>query len=551
VRRCLSALCLALGLFAAAPLHGAVEGFESGTGQWVPSGLWHRITSPDCVTPHAGAACMYFGRSSTCDYNDGLIKDASLTSGPVNLTDPARAFVSFWYLYQVESEDPVCYDQLRLEISNDGRTWSLLQKLSTGSDPPGGSPNTGLASGSGLGGTPLWQFKHVDLSAYLGLTVYLRFRFVSSGHQAGDSLCLYTDADFDNFLGYAVDDINFYDTPEPVSLVKAVAPPFGPAGTALSYTLVASNHDAASQTLSLWDTLPPGTLFVSADHGGAPSGGLVQWSLPGVAPGASVTVSLQVQVSPTAAAPQDILNIASAASSAPGLGQDSSPALFRLRLNGFSLKKTVNPTVATNADQVTYNIVLENYSSVTQSSLVLLDELPSGFLVLGSGPAINGSAQWPLSPMVPGDVRSFSLWGPAYGVEGQILVNTAVLQQGSSDLAQASASLLMHKPIEPQVFARGVYPNPAPSKNGAFGYGVHIAFENNQTMPLFLDIFSIAGEKVRSIPVDGTRGVHDAFWDLKNDWGNGVASGVYLYHVWSNTAVHPTPEVFGYIAVLR
>jgi uncharacterized repeat protein (TIGR01451 family) len=547
-------LLFALGLVSGLALAGALpanEGFETGLGQWAPSGLWHRISSPDCVTPHAGAACVYFGRSGACDYNDHVIKDASLTSGPVNLTDPARAFVSFWLLYQVESEDPSCFDQLRLEVSNDGASWQLLQKLGPNSDPAGGSATTGMASGSGLGGSPLWLFKRVDLSAYLGLTVYLRFRFVSSGQQAGDSLCQSTDADLDGFLGYALDDINFYDSPEPVGLVKSVSPPFGAPGTTLTYSLVASNRDTAAQPLSVWDTLPAGTAFVSANPAATQGGSQVSWALPSVAAGANITLSLVVQALPSASAPQDLLNTASATSPAPGPEADSAPALFKLRANGFSLRKTVKPTVATNADQVTYSIVLENFSPLTQTSLALQDDLPDGFLVQGADPAIGGNAQWPLTPMGPGDVRSFSLWGPAYGSEGQVLVNTAELLQAGASILRASASLSMHKPIEPQVFARGVYPNPAPGKDGAFGYGVHIAFENNQTMPLFLDIFTIAGEKVRSLPVDGTRGVHDAFWDLKNDWGYGVASAVYVYRVWSSTAVHPTPQVFGYIAVLR
>jgi uncharacterized repeat protein (TIGR01451 family) len=544
--------CLVLGLLAlaAGPLR-ANEGFETGLGQWTPSGLWHRITSPDCVSPHAGTACMYYGRSGVCNYDDHLIKDASLTSGPISLTDPARAFVSFWILYQVESEAPSCFDVMRLEVSNDGSSWSLLQKLGPSSDPSGGSATTGMASGSGLGGTPLWQFKRVDLSAYLGLTVYLRFRFVSSDSQAGDDVCPAPDADFDDFLGYALDDINFYDSPEPVGLVKSVAPPFGAPGTTLTYSLAVNNRDSATQALSIWDTLPVGTVFVSADHGGSLSAGQVNWALPSVASGSTVTLSLQVQVPLSQTAPQDMLNVASALSSAPGPQAASAPALFRLRANGFALRKTVLPTVATNADQVTYSIVLENFSSITQTSLLLQEDAPSGFLILGADPAINSNAQWPLSPLVPGDVRSFSVWGPAYGNEGQVLVNTADLQQAGSSVLQATASLLMHKPIEPQVFARGVYPNPAPGKNPAFGYGVHIAFENNQTMPLFLDIFTIAGEKVRSLPVDSTRGVHDVFWDLTNDWGHGVASGVYVYRAWSSTAVHPTPQVFGYIAVLR
>jgi uncharacterized repeat protein (TIGR01451 family) len=544
----MSLALLLLGWAGAAPLAAATEGFESGTGAWTPSGLWQRISSPDCVSPHAGSACMYFGRRGPCDYNDGVVKDASLTSGPVALTDPARAFISFWILYQVESESPSCYDQLRLERSYDGVNWVLEQKLSP-SDPPGGSASTGVASGSGLAGVPLWQFRRVDLSAYLGLSIYLRFRFVSSGHLAGDGLCLYTDADLDGFLGYALDDINFDASPEPVDLVKTVSPPYGPPGTTLNYALVAKNRDSATQSISVWDTLPAGALFLGG--GGTLSGNRVDWTVPSLAPGASITLSLQVQVSPTASVPQDWLNTAWASGSAPGEWAESSPALFKVRNNGLSLHKSVRPTVATTGDEVTYSLVVENFTAVTQSSLVLQDQTPDGFLVRGSDPGISYSGQWTLTALSPGDLRSFSLWGPAYGIDGQVLLNTALLQQSGATVAQDTAGLTLHKPVEPQVTLKGIYPNPAPSANPAFGEAVHIVYELNQTMPLTLDIFTIAGEKLHSRELDGTRGQHEAVWDLKNDWGYGVASGIYAFRIWSASAVKPIPEAFGYLAVLR
>jgi hypothetical protein len=153
--------------------------------------------------------------------------------------------------------------------------------------------------------------------------------------------------------------------------------------------------------------------------------------------------------------------------------------------------------------------------------------------------------------MAPGAVLSFSLWGGAFGIDGQVMQNTASLYQGASLLAQDSASLLLHKPIEPQVVLKTVYPNPAPGANSAFGEAVHIVYELNQAMPLTLDIYTVAGERVYSRAVDGSRGLHEAVWDLKNDYGNGVASGLYAFRVWSSAAVKPTPEAFGYFAVLR
>lgn len=543
---------LLVALLCASRTLSALQGFESGLGAWSTAGLWQRISAPGCVTPHAGSACLYFGRGGVCNYDDHAVKDASVTSGAVTLTDPTRAFISFWMLYQVESDKPSCYDELRLELSYDGSNWALLQKLSTGTDPAGAAPNVGYASGSGLAGQPQWLFRKVDLSAYLGLSIYLRFRYVSSGTQAGESLCGTPDSAYDAFLGYALDDINFYDDPEPVSLAKSVSPPFGGPGSAFTYTLVATNRDTVPRDLDLWDTLPATAAFVSAVPGpSAQSGQAVAWTFSGVGAGAAVTVNLAVQTAPSEAVPQDLFNTAWAQSNAPGLSATSQAVLYKLRTPGLQLHKSVDRAVTTNGDEITYTLVAENYNPVTETSLVLQELPPVGFLMRGSGPNLGSSGQWAIGSMAPGEVRAFSLWGPIFGNDGQTLVNNAQLQRAGAVVAYDSASIKVIKPIEPQVWLRGIYPNPAPGGSAAFGEDLHIGYELNQTMPMTIDIFTLAGEKVRSLPVDGTRGTHDAVWDLKNAWGAGVASGIYVVRVWGDAKVRPLPEAVGYAAVLR
>ena len=542
---------LFLLLILAPPALRAEQGFESGLGSWSLNGLWQRVSSPTCVSPHAGSACLYFGRATACDYNDGVVKDATVTSGPVSLTDPARALISFWMLYQVESDEPACFDELRLEMSYDGSNWALLQKLSTSSDPAGASPTTGFASGSGIAGLPQWLFRSVDLSAYLGLTLYLRFRFLSSGHQVNEALCGATDASFDGFLGYALDDINFGEDPEPVALVKSVSPPFGAPGAAFTYTLVATNKDTVARDLSVWDSLPAGAIFVAASAPGLLNGTEVDWSHSAVPAGAAVTMSLSVVSAGSEPLGQDWSNVAWAQSTAAGLSATSVAAVYKLRAPGLSLRKSVNVPETTNGDQITYTLIAENFSPVSQTGLVLQEAPPSGFLVRGSGPAMSNNATWDLPALLSGSAVSFNVWGPIFGNDGQSLVNDAFLLKAGGVLAQGSASVKVKKPIEPQVWLRGIYPNPAPAENDPFGSGMHIAYELNQSMPMNIDIFNVAGEKLRSLSVPGTRGIHDAVWDLKNDWGFDVASGVYAIRVWGDAKVRPYPEAMGFGAVLR
>ena len=64
-----------------------------------------------------------------------------------------------------------------------------------------------------------------------------------------------------------------------------------------------------------------------------------------------------------------------------------------------------------------------------------------------------------------------------------------------------------------------------------------VYFEANQAMVLKLDLFSVSGEKVRSLGGQGAfpRGKGQIEWDLKNDWGHDVASGVYVARLWAET----------------
>lgn len=543
------ALAVLCALALAAPL-SAVEGFESGLGGWSGSGLWHRVLAPACVTPYEGNACIYFGQDSSCDYNDHLIKDASFTSAPVTLSSTATAFISFWMLYDVESFQPSCYDQIRLERSSDGSTWSLLRKLSPGADPAGGGPGFGDASGSGVGGTPLWQFYKVDLSAFVPGTLYVRFRFISSASLAGDPFCGPADADLDDQLGVALDEIRFGENGPDVSLSKSVSPPFGAPGSLLTYTLVATNNAGVAQPIQVWDTIPTGMLRGSEVPAASLSGSTLSWSTPSLPAGGAFTMEMRVQADPSVAAPLDHLNSAFAQGGSGG-AQDSGPVLFKRRDAGLHLSHSAAPSNITSGDFATYSLLVENYSAVTQSALALNLQLPSGLVFSGSYPSLSAAYRWDLFPLLPGGLRSFSLWGRGFGEDGAVLTVNGQLTQSGAVVDQRTASVTVKKPIEPTVRLKGVYPNPAPSDNAAFPPNAYVYYETNIAMPMTLDIFTVAGEKVRSLDAPGARGAQQVAWDLKNEWGQPVASAVYAFRLWSRMLVIPTPEVFGFIAVLR
>jgi uncharacterized repeat protein (TIGR01451 family) len=540
----------------------AMEGFETGTGIWRPltpvagTVWWHRVVAPSCVSPHAGSAFMYFGRDGVCNYADGTVKDASLEAGPITLTNPAQAALSFWLCYQVESSDPGCYDKLYLERSPDNATWYSLADLSyTGVLPPsGGSSALGYASVGGVGGPALWfQPPAVDLSPYLNSPLYLRFRFVSWAGAAGNDLCTGgPDDSYDNYLGYALDDIALGEAAPALSLAKAVSPSAAAPGSAFTFSFIAFNGATTSADVALWDTLPAGALY-SGGAVPAPSvntGSLVGWSFPALPAGTSATATLPLQVPTAVAPPQDWLNAASA--SAPAASASSNGVWARVRTAGVSLVKTVDQNSINSGDSVVYTLSVENVS--TSAQVVQVKELlPSGF-AMGAGypyPYFNGSgSSWNLT-LSAGERQLLALGGALSGLDGQVLTNTAQLWQGAVPLGSSSVAVTVHAVPVPQLKLQALYPNPAPSRNSAFPAAAHIVYNATIDMPVTVTIYTLSGQKVRELPGANTRGEHQVDWDLRNGAGMAVASGVYPVRIWSGIDMTPQPQAVGYLAVLR
>lgn len=555
-------LGLALALLASPAL--AQEGFETGTGLWTPqpapapgAAYWHRIVAPACVAPHSGMACMYFGIDGACNYEDGLIKDASLTAGPVTLTDAATATLDFWILYQVESVWPGCYDKLVLERSPDGVHWFLLQDLSYGSlsPPPGGSPAVGFSGSGGVGAQPLWvHAPPVSLVSFVGAPLWLRFRFVSWAGQFGNDLCVGgPDHSYDNYLGYALDDIRLGEGPEPLQMDKRVDPAAAAPGDTFTFTLSAYNDSSASADVALWDSLPAGALYAgSVPVASGLGGGVASWTWTGVAPYATVTAQLMLQVPPGLGTPVDWYNTASGM--APSGAAASNGVWARVRPAGLSVRKVVDHSNVTSGDPVVFTLTVDNVSALTQSAQ-LQELMPSGF-VLDPGypsPAFDsGSSGWNLT-LPPGGMQLFALAGTVVGLDSQVLTNTAQLWQGTTLVGQASAAVRVHAPVIPQLTLRALYPNPAPGA-ATWGDWAHIAYDSSVDMPVEADIFNVAGERVRHLDGSGAQnlsGLHQLDWDLTNDYGLRVASGVYVVRIYSPSDLQPTPQAFGTLAVIR
>jgi immune inhibitor A len=121
--------------------------------------------------------------------NRGDAIDTTLTR-ELDLTDLSSATLTFWTWYDIER----WYDYGYVEVSTDGgNTWQALSGgHTTGDDPLGLAYGPGYTGRSG-GEEPQWVKEAIDLTAFAGQRILLRFEYV-------------TDAGL-NTPGWAIDDI--------------------------------------------------------------------------------------------------------------------------------------------------------------------------------------------------------------------------------------------------------------------------------------------------------------------------------------------------------
>jgi hypothetical protein len=154
---------------------------ESGVGGWTATGLWHRVAAADaCTNAHGGSASWYYGQAGTCTYDNGAANSGTLTSAAFAVPLGAVTSLSFWSYYQTE-ETGTSWDVRIVQVSVDGGAFQNVAQL---------SGDTMFA----------WRLVTVDLSAYTGHTIQLRFYFDTY------------DAVMNAYRGWYVDDVRVTGT---------------------------------------------------------------------------------------------------------------------------------------------------------------------------------------------------------------------------------------------------------------------------------------------------------------------------------------------------
>src|SRR5262249_48193177 len=172
---------------------------ENGPGGWTATGLWHQSV----LRAYSPTTSWYYGIDATRIYRTGAANSGQLTSPAINLAGAAHPVLIYREWRQVEDVPGV--DSAQVQVSTSPNKWDTLSQseFSTAVVPIDWQYRaTAFLGWTGAVAAPpsqaQWVSRAVDLSAYAGQTVHIRFAFNADGL-------------FDNFEGWYVDDVNVFD----------------------------------------------------------------------------------------------------------------------------------------------------------------------------------------------------------------------------------------------------------------------------------------------------------------------------------------------------
>ena len=317
-----------------------------------------------------------------------------------------------------------------------------------------------------------------------------------------------------------------------LTLTKTGSPAIVRPGDTITYYLWGTNQGPdATTNLSVWDSLPPGTSFVSASRSGTLFGGsLVGWTEKQLNPSVNPTDSYFTREYTVRVNSYSTFSSNSAEGdfrNASGYSQlrVASNQVLAAVINPSLVLDATGPSVAVGGDTVTFTIKVKNTGQDTAFGVEIVDTLPENF--------------YAVSPSVSGLVVSWQVGRLDMGAEKTVELRMKSVMKDTvttgTNRAHATGTNIFFMP-EPaasdsdditlnvgKLEAR-VYPNPF---NPAKAVGGTLKFTG---IPVgsTVEILTMSGKTVRTL--SGVQR-YRLEWDGRNDDKKDVAAGLYLYVV--------------------
>ncbi len=197
------------------------DSLESGTGNWSSNGFWHLVTR----NSHSPAHSFWYGQDASGDYDNGATNSGSVTmSAPFSLSSSLSvAHLAFWSWESTECYGPCSWDTRKVFLSTNGTIWTQVWMSNS------------LQFEN-------WYRVQIDLSPWIGSSIYLRFEFDTVDDVSNDYEGWYID---DIAIGY-----NFID----MGMTPEMQGQFGSPEADIVYPLKIYNMGSNNDTYNLSGT---------------------------------------------------------------------------------------------------------------------------------------------------------------------------------------------------------------------------------------------------------------------------------------------------------
>lgn len=217
------------------------------------------------------------------------------------------------------------------------------------------------------------------------------------------------------------------------------------AGEKLTYDLTVGN-DSATQAVTdavVTDELPENVTYVSASNGGALStdGKRVTWNLGDLAPGATTTVQVTVEVKSDAKPGDDVINTATIETPGGCVREDACETTDRDVLPKLAIAKTDNQKTTMPGEKLTYDVTVTNQTDVDAEKVVVTDKLPANVEYLSSSDNGNydlatHSVVWSLDKIAGNAVKTVKVAVKVKADASKQIVNTATVKSPTACTSQ-------------------------------------------------------------------------------------------------------------------
>ncbi len=216
-------------------------------------------------------------------------------------------------------------------------------------------------------------------------------------------------------------------------------------GTTVIYTVVVTNSASATDmahNVILTDLLPADFTFLG---GGTTS----SQSIGDLAPGASVTVTYTVNISPAAAAGIHTNTATAKGDNTTQVSATSNvdvriPQVLAAKSPNLTIAKSANPTTVNPGGTVTYTVTITNTGDGDATDTVMTDTLPTGFTFVDGG---DSTKSWSLGTLAAGASTTLT-YAVKVGsdVKAGVYTNTAVVAANGVDPVSATAQVTVKVP---------------------------------------------------------------------------------------------------------